>query len=350
MEKRDLDEDKEWKTSQFQTVPPSYVYQSPYLAAAAPGGLVPLPATQLSHAAAVAATQFYDYQNVAAAAATYPGTSYNFAEAYPYTSAAAAGTLENPQERKDIIILYQYVHHDRQDHYDDQDHQDHQDHQNHQDHQDHQNHHDHDHNDDHDHDHHDHYDHHYSKDHDFIDLKYHNYIDDKEDDPHLSDYIAYLKHLDRIAYVKHQIYVDRLDYLACRDYQNYQYYKSYLNHVAFLYRQNCKYYQQHYSQKNDSCDHDFSNVSDNSFGQVPGNDRTPQPWIDQSNNLSNLKYSHQFSNNCEKLNAAAGYVTPYTYATLPGAAGLPAAAAAATAGAAFPGLPYQTTPQEARLQ
>lgn len=121
-------------------VPPSYVYQSPYLAAAAPGGLVPLPATQLSHAAAVAATQFYDYQNVAAAAATYPGTSYNFAEAYPYTSAAAA------------------------------------------------------------------------------------------------------------------------------------------------------------------------------------------------------------------VNAAAGYVTPYTYATLPGAAGLPAAAAAATAGAAFPGLPYQTTPQEARLQ
>lgn len=51
-------------------------------------------------------------------------------------------------------------------------------------------------------------------------------------------------------------------------------------------------------------------------------------------------------------NAAAGYVTPYTYATLPGAAGLPAAAAAAAtaAGAAFPGLPYQTTPQEARLQ
>lgn len=50
--------------------------------------------------------------------------------------------------------------------------------------------------------------------------------------------------------------------------------------------------------------------------------------------------------------AAAGYVAPYTYATLPGAAGLPAAAAAAAtaAGAAFPGLPYQTTPQEARLQ
>ncbi|XP_014482023.1 PREDICTED: RNA-binding protein 24-like isoform X2 [Dinoponera quadriceps] len=72
-------------------VPPGYVYQSPYLAAAAPGGLVPLPATQLSHAAAVAAaSQFYEYQNAAAAAASYPGTSYNFAEAYPYTSAAAA--------------------------------------------------------------------------------------------------------------------------------------------------------------------------------------------------------------------------------------------------------------------
>ncbi|XP_011500423.1 PREDICTED: RNA-binding protein 24-like isoform X2 [Ceratosolen solmsi marchali] len=72
-------------------VPPGYVYQSPYLAAAAPGGLVPLPATQLSHAAAVAAaSQFYEYQNAAAAAATYPATSYNFAEAYPYTSAAAA--------------------------------------------------------------------------------------------------------------------------------------------------------------------------------------------------------------------------------------------------------------------
>ncbi|KAL0126169.1 hypothetical protein PUN28_004944 [Cardiocondyla obscurior] len=73
-------------------VPPGYVYQSPYLAAAAPGGLVPLPTTQLSHAAAVAAaSQFYEYQNAAAAAATYPGTSYNtFAEAYPYTTAAAA--------------------------------------------------------------------------------------------------------------------------------------------------------------------------------------------------------------------------------------------------------------------
>ncbi|XP_076246451.1 RNA-binding protein 24 isoform X2 [Calliopsis andreniformis] len=70
-------------------VPPGYVYQSPYLAAAAPGGLVPLPTAQLTHAAAMAAaSQFYEYQNVAAA--TYPGPSYNFAEAYPYTNAAAA--------------------------------------------------------------------------------------------------------------------------------------------------------------------------------------------------------------------------------------------------------------------
>lgn len=86
----------------FCRVPPGYVYQSPYLtAAAAPGGLVPLPATQLSHAAAVAAaSQFYEYQNAAAAAATYPGTSYNFAEAYPYTSAAAAGTCLNSVQSK----------------------------------------------------------------------------------------------------------------------------------------------------------------------------------------------------------------------------------------------------------
>ena len=47
---------------------------------------------------------------------------------------------------------------------------------------------------------------------------------------------------------------------------------------------------------------------------------------------------------------AASYVTPYTYATLPQTAGLPAAAAGG-----FPGLsPYQTaaqaTLQEARMQ
>ena len=88
------------------------MYQSPYLAAAAPGGLVPLQATQLSHAAAVAAaSQFYEYQNAAAAAATYPGTSYNFAEAYPYTSAAAAGMcLKNATSKTNDINLT-HLHH-----------------------------------------------------------------------------------------------------------------------------------------------------------------------------------------------------------------------------------------------
>ena len=78
-------------------MPPGYLYPSSYLAAAAPGGLVPLQASQLTHAAAVAAaaTQFYDYQNAAAAAATYPAAAaaaanaYNFADAYPSYAAAA---------------------------------------------------------------------------------------------------------------------------------------------------------------------------------------------------------------------------------------------------------------------
>lgn len=47
-------------------MPQSYVYGSPYLGAAnaAASGMVPIPATQLSHAAAIAAatTQFYEYQ------------------------------------------------------------------------------------------------------------------------------------------------------------------------------------------------------------------------------------------------------------------------------------------------
>lgn len=49
-------------------VPQSYVYGSPYLgatsAAASTAGLVPIPASQLSHAAALAAAtnQFYEYQ------------------------------------------------------------------------------------------------------------------------------------------------------------------------------------------------------------------------------------------------------------------------------------------------
>lgn len=77
-------------------VPPGYVYQSPYLTATAPGSLVPLPATQLTHAAAVAAaatSQFYEYQNAAAvaaaAAAPYTGQYANGFDAYtPYTGAA----------------------------------------------------------------------------------------------------------------------------------------------------------------------------------------------------------------------------------------------------------------------
>lgn len=51
----------------FHRVPQSYVYGSPYLGAAttaSTAGLVPIPATQLSHAAAIAAAtnQFYEYQ------------------------------------------------------------------------------------------------------------------------------------------------------------------------------------------------------------------------------------------------------------------------------------------------
>ncbi|XP_058837770.1 RNA-binding protein 24-B-like [Topomyia yanbarensis] len=86
--------------SQFG-VPQSYIYGAPYLgaaagttgAAAAASGLVPIQATQLSHAAAIAAatSQFYEYQNAvaAAAAAPYPG-QYSGYEAYPYAAAAGA--------------------------------------------------------------------------------------------------------------------------------------------------------------------------------------------------------------------------------------------------------------------
>ncbi|XP_028141582.1 RNA-binding protein 24-B-like isoform X2 [Diabrotica virgifera virgifera] len=81
-------------------VPPGYVYPSPYLAATAPGSLVPLQATQLTHAAAVAAaatSQFYEYQNAAAvaaaAAAPYTGQYTNGFDAYtPYTGAAGAAS------------------------------------------------------------------------------------------------------------------------------------------------------------------------------------------------------------------------------------------------------------------
>lgn len=114
----------------YYRVQPSYVYGSPYLgaatsASASAAGLVPIQATQLSHAAALAAAtnQFYEYQvsflsffltatcrcniigygefnfffffkiykqnAVAAAAATpYPGQYAGF-EAYPYAASAA---------------------------------------------------------------------------------------------------------------------------------------------------------------------------------------------------------------------------------------------------------------------
>lgn len=88
--------------SQFG-VPPSYIYGTPYLGTAggstgaggATSGLVPIPATQLSHAAAIAAatSQFYEYQNAvaAAAAAPYPGQYSTGFDAYPYGSGASAG-------------------------------------------------------------------------------------------------------------------------------------------------------------------------------------------------------------------------------------------------------------------
>ncbi|XP_035784388.1 RNA-binding protein 24-B-like [Anopheles aquasalis] len=83
-------------------VPPSYIYGTPYLGSAGgstgagtASGLVPIPATQLSHAAAIAAatSQFYEYQNAvaAAAAAPYPGQYSAGFDAYPYGSGASAG-------------------------------------------------------------------------------------------------------------------------------------------------------------------------------------------------------------------------------------------------------------------
>lgn len=75
------------------SVPPGYVYPSPYLTAA-PSGIVPLPPAPVSHAAALAAaaaatSQFYEYQNAAAAAAaTYPGQYPNGFETYPYSATA----------------------------------------------------------------------------------------------------------------------------------------------------------------------------------------------------------------------------------------------------------------------
>lgn len=79
-------------------VPPGYVYPSPYLTTA-PSGIVPLPPAPVSHAAALAAaaSQFYEYQNAAAAAAvTYPGQYPNGFETYPYTTAAGAASYVTP--------------------------------------------------------------------------------------------------------------------------------------------------------------------------------------------------------------------------------------------------------------
>ena len=112
------------------------MYQSPYLTAAAPGGqLLQLPATQLSHAAAVAAaSQFYEYQNAAAAAASYQGTSYNFTDAYsPYTSAAAAGMSYKSVHKNGIessVDLVNRFHHHQQHQQHHQQHQAHHQHHN----------------------------------------------------------------------------------------------------------------------------------------------------------------------------------------------------------------------------
>lgn len=80
-------------------MPPSYVYGAPYLnTGAATTGLVPLQATQLSHAAAIAAatSQFYEYQNAVAAAAAAPYPNMAGYDAYTYspgTAAAVAGRI-----------------------------------------------------------------------------------------------------------------------------------------------------------------------------------------------------------------------------------------------------------------
>lgn len=105
---RTLEGDAKWKV--FQSAP-GYVYQSPYLTATAPGSLVPLQATQLTHAAAVAAaatSQFYEYQNAAAvaaaAAAPYTGQYTNGFDAYtPYTGAAGK------EEGNRFLFSYVYV-------------------------------------------------------------------------------------------------------------------------------------------------------------------------------------------------------------------------------------------------
>lgn len=93
-------------------VPPGYVYQSPYLAATTPGSLMPLPATQLTHAAAVAAatSQFYEYQNAAAVAAAaavpYAGQYSSGFDAYsPYTGTAGKFSSSS---KEDFIVPWPY--------------------------------------------------------------------------------------------------------------------------------------------------------------------------------------------------------------------------------------------------
>ncbi|XP_063219226.1 RNA-binding protein 24-like [Bacillus rossius redtenbacheri] len=86
------------------SVPPGYVYPSPYLAAT-PGGIVPLPPAPLSHAVAAAAaaaaaanSQYYEYPSAAslAAAVSYPGQYPNGFDTYPYTTAAGAASYMTP--------------------------------------------------------------------------------------------------------------------------------------------------------------------------------------------------------------------------------------------------------------
>lgn len=69
-------------------LPPQYVYPSPYIASP---GLMPLPHTPISPAAAAAAaaSQFYDYP------AAYASQYANGFDAYPYPSAAAAPTASS---------------------------------------------------------------------------------------------------------------------------------------------------------------------------------------------------------------------------------------------------------------
>lgn len=79
-------------------MPPSYVYGAPYLnTGSASTGLVPLQATQLSHAAAIAAatSQFYEYQNAVAAAASAPYPGMGGYDAYTYSPGTAAAVAGN---------------------------------------------------------------------------------------------------------------------------------------------------------------------------------------------------------------------------------------------------------------